>query len=417
MPSFVASSLFTASLGIWVQAASSLSISSSQCWHEYPFSTVNLQSSRDGNTYNIDHIQVTTVNPPSYAPWSYPPICTSILESVGDKLCVYTNTSFSNNRGISLFTTPSIAAHVLTLPPFQSPSDLSDQAINANSGAWYLSQLPGRGLGLLATKPMVFKDRVTAYTPVSIAYLETELSTMEREKFWRIAVDQLPEKSRSMYLDLATVYGIEQVKYQDVVKANTFQMEVGAKNHLAIFPETSRANHGCAPNAQYYIDPNLLTHFVHATRPIEKDEEILISYTSPLESTANRQDHLSHGFHFKCTCSRCTDTSSDAALASIQSLQKSLNDWSDSSSGSPALAEELLQLYRDEGLEGFMDVPYGFAALAYNAVGDEDMAREYAGKALELGLMKDGSWTISAQIWREMLKGPSGHWSYRMRML
>lgn len=96
-------------------------------------------------------------------------------------------------------------------------------------------------------------------------------------------------------------------------------------------------------------------------------------------------------------------------------MQKSLNDWSDTSSGSPKLAEKLLQLYRKEGLEGFQDVPYGFAALAYNAVGDTKKASRYAELAQELILMKDGPWTPNLQLWKELLKDPKQHWSYRRR--
>lgn len=240
-----------------------------------------------------------------------------------------------------------------------------------------------------------------------------------------------------MYLDLATVYGLPQVKYQDVVKAspqqllvlaialltyvlqaNTFQLEIDGHNHLAVFPETSRLNHACAPNAQYYLDPTLLTHFVHITRPVKKGEEITISYTSPLDPTHMRQQHLEQGFHFSCTCARCTDHErTDAVLQHVQSLQSALNDWSSTSGGSanPDLAEELLDIYREEGLEGFMDVPYGFAALAYNAVGDEETAVEYAKRAEELILLKDGRWAPNLAMMTELLRDPRGHWSFGRR--
>lgn len=100
---------------------------------------------------------------------------------------------------------------------------------------------------MIAKRDLKFKDKITAHTPALLAFLESELSTAERENFFRIAVSQLPEATRDMYLGLATVYGLPQVKYQDVVKANTFQLEIGGHNHLAVFPETSRLNHACAP--------------------------------------------------------------------------------------------------------------------------------------------------------------------------
>lgn len=103
-------------------------------------------------------------------------------------------------------------------------------------------------------------------------------------------------------------------------------------------------------------------------------------------------------------------------MAQITSMQSELNDWSEDSVGSPETAELLLRMYREEGLEGFMDVPYGFAALAYNAVGDDGKAIKYAKKAKEAVLMKDGRWSANLRIWEEMLADVRGHWSWRRRL-
>jgi ribosomal RNA assembly protein len=100
---------------------------------------------------------------------------------------------------------------------------------------------------MLATRPLTFKDRITAYTPAFLAYLEDELSTLDREKWWRMAIKSLPEETKREFMSLAYVFGDERVRVQDIVKANTFQVEVGGGNHLAVFPETSRLNHACNP--------------------------------------------------------------------------------------------------------------------------------------------------------------------------
>jgi hypothetical protein len=234
----------------------STTILAKQCWHQYPLSTVGLQSSSDGQSEYVkefgDAILRDTGVPielldveSKYGPWSYPPVCTDVLQSIGSELCVYTNTLFSDGRGISIFTTPKIAEEFARLRPFHDPEVLDD--INVFSGNWYTEDIPGKGMGMLAKKHLKFKERVTAYTPALLAYLEDELPTMEREKYFRLAVTQLPDVTGRMYESLATVYGYEQVKYQDVVKANTFQLEVGGQNHLSVFPETSRINHACSP--------------------------------------------------------------------------------------------------------------------------------------------------------------------------
>lgn len=80
------------------------------------------------------------------------------------------------------------------------------------------------------------------------------------------------------------------------------------------------------------------------------------------------------------------------------------------------MAEKLMQLYRDEGLEGFMDVAYGFATLAYSAVGDEVNAVKHAEKAKESILMKDGRWSANLRIWEELLENTRAHWSWKRRL-
>ncbi|KAF2469913.1 uncharacterized protein BDR25DRAFT_227634 [Lindgomyces ingoldianus] len=99
----------------------------------------------------------------------------------------------------------------------------------------------------------------------------------------------------------------------------------------------------------------------------------------------------------------------------MRDMESALNDWSVTSSGSPELAEKMLQLYRKEGLEGFLDIPYGFAALAYNAVGNSKQAVKYAKLAQEVIMMKDGPWTPNMQIWNNLLQDPRNHWSFKRR--
>jgi ribosomal RNA assembly protein len=119
--------------------------------------------------------------------------------------------------------------------------------INTFSETWVTSAIPGKGMGMLASRPLTPKMRVLAYTPVFLAYLESDLGTMEREALWHVAIEQLPEQAKRQFLELAVVFGDPRVKVQDVVKANTFQVVVGGGNHLAVWPETSRLNHECAP--------------------------------------------------------------------------------------------------------------------------------------------------------------------------
>ena len=396
-----------------------------QCWQSSPLYTITFQTSLDGSQEYAFCSESFSLHGALKAkpynivePWSYELVCTPHLPGINDSLCVYTDDTFAAGRGISIVTTPSLARQFTVLPAFLDESTHALHNINTPTSVYTTTSIPGKGIGMLATQPLAFGDRVTSYTPAFLAYLESELSTLDREVLWRIAIEQLPLQLRENFLSLATVYGDERVRVQDIVKANTFQVMVGDKNHLAVWPETSRLNHDCAPNSQYVIDTEMLTHTVRATRPVAIGEEMTISYTSPLEHTAARQQHLQQGFHFTCTCRRCTDSGSDATLDRIKTLESQLNDWSPTSSASSAslaVAEELLALYRQQGLEGFMDMAYGFAALAYSAVGDKEKALGYAEKAQEAIVMKDGVWTANWRVWEEFRGGVEGHWSWKRR--
>ncbi|KAG9186810.1 hypothetical protein G6011_09918 [Alternaria panax] len=394
-----------------------------QCWQESPLYTLTFQTSLDGlrtSAFCLEPFSpfgaVQAKPHDIYAPWSHIPVCTPHLPGINDTLCVYTDETFARGRGMSIVTTPRLAREFAVLPAFLDDALLAARSVNIPTDVYRATNIPGKGVGMLAARQLMFGNTVTSHTPAFIAYLESELSTLDREALWRVAIGQLPRPLQESFLSLATVYGDERVRVQDIVKANTFQLEVGGVNHLAVWPETSRLNHACAPNAQYVVDTESLTHTVRVTRPIARDEEITISYTRPLEETAERQRHMQQGFHFVCSCARCTDQGSDAVLRRIESLEAELNDWSLTSLGSTAMAEELLVLYREEGLEGFMDMAYGFVALAYSAVGDRKKALEYANKAQEAVEMKDGTWTTNWKVWEEFRRNVEGHWSWRRRV-
>lgn len=212
----------------------------------------------EDNTVNPASSQVEEI-PPSYFPWTHKPICGNQFDELGEAFCVYTNASFSDGRGISILTTPGVAEKFATLPPFQNSTALSSRGINVDTDPkdrpWYTVSIPGKGVGMRASRPLQRGDLITAYTPVVLAHIGDSLFTEDREKLLRLAVEQLPVASRDAYLDLAKIYDEADVVAQDVLKANGFDMEIGGLKHGAVFPEASRYNHACAPKYVLYPPP------------------------------------------------------------------------------------------------------------------------------------------------------------------
>ncbi|ETI28599.1 hypothetical protein G647_01050 [Cladophialophora carrionii CBS 160.54] len=351
----------------------------------------------------------------SFLPWSYEPICTEHLARIQSKLCVYTDASFSNGRGISIFTTPQHAETVASL--LDSDAEDYRPMINIPTQAWYTETTPSKGIGMFASHDLNPGDLITSYTPVLLAYKENILSRAERETFLRHAVNRLPSGTAAGYRALATMFHDKAFLMQDVASANSFEMSVGGAAHLAVIPEPSRINHDCAPNAIFVINSTALAHTVRATRPIAKDDEITIAYTNPLDGFVKRRKYLLDSFGFECTCSRCRrGESGDAALAEITALQKSLSRWSDpTSTASTKQAERLIQTHREQGLDGYLDPAYCLAALVYNSVGSERGAKKYTKLCIEAIELRLGPGAEDLPTWREMLVNVKGHWSWMRR--
>jgi hypothetical protein len=193
----------------------------------------------------VVYVDLDTTEDDSSSPWSYRPFCTPYFEDLASELCVYTNARFGNGRGISIFTTPSIAQEFATLQPFRDGTVL--EGVNADGRSWYTRELPGKGQAMIATTKLERGDHLTAFTPVLIVSMEKILPVHDNEKFLRKAIDQLPPSTRSSYLALSRMYSNSDVFIQDILKSNAFEIQVGGKMHLAIFPEPARLNHDCAP--------------------------------------------------------------------------------------------------------------------------------------------------------------------------
>jgi len=72
---------------------------------------------------------------------------------------------------------------------------------------------------------------------------------------------------------------------------------------VCIDPLPCRANHSCDPNAAAVFDGARLSF--RSLKPIEKDEEVFISYIDGSNPFSRRQHELKDRYHFTCNCSKC----------------------------------------------------------------------------------------------------------------
>lgn len=92
-----------------------------------------------------------------------------------------------------------------------------------------------------------------------------------------------------------------------IFRSNSFNLGRNAqKIQQALFPRISRINHSCVPNAQGNFHDGLGKFNVHATRDIEVDEEVSLSYLVECGALRDaRMGKLSTGYGFECGCPAC----------------------------------------------------------------------------------------------------------------
>ncbi|KAI1849819.1 hypothetical protein JX266_004768 [Neoarthrinium moseri] len=342
--------------------------------------------------------------PSSYSPWTHPPAClTSLLDS-SEKYCIYTNDGQGSN-GVSIITRPSLAAasaavllneklsdhfaaragrndsHLHLLPSALPGSPSSSVPVEL---PYEIVNMPGKGKGVLATR-RIRKAEVLMLDHASLLVAAAFPGSVRQVDGYEIlhrAADQLRDPGRVLGLGRSSKGAADVL--EDVIRTNSFAFDLGGEPHMAVYPEISRINHGCNPNAFARFLPHSLAASIIAFRDIEPGEEITISYIPFARPTSERQALLSR-WNFNCTCALCasspsTRASSDYRRTKIRSLREEILEAIGKRDGTRAvtLSHEVLRLAQIEKLEPLYGETYNTIARIYWHAGDKRTAERYA---------------------------------------
>jgi hypothetical protein len=98
----------------------------------------------------------------------------------------------------------------------------------------------------------------------------------------------------------------EHVMVLSIFRNNAFNLGKSSEYQQAVFPRISRINHSCVPNAQGNFHDVLGKFNIHATRDIERGEELTLNYLQELGAgREKRQERLLGGYGFACECPAC----------------------------------------------------------------------------------------------------------------
>jgi hypothetical protein len=172
----------------------------------------------------------------AFEPWTHEPQCITDEESK-EEYCVYTNENFANGRGISFFTSPSIAKRVESLPAFVQ-SGIHDNTNRFVDPPWEIRNIPGRGNGLFATRILHRGDAIIADTPVGVYQSDAFFPDYPiGYKYLRKTFDQLPNATREIILRTAAHSPGDPI--MERINTNAFAGDFEGAPHFLLCPETA----------------------------------------------------------------------------------------------------------------------------------------------------------------------------------
>ncbi|KAK1757040.1 hypothetical protein QBC47DRAFT_342056 [Echria macrotheca] len=339
----------------------------------------------------------TTTKP--IPPWTHNPYCINTSSSSSPPWCVFTNAALPshshNPHGLSIITTPDLASTLF--------SNLTSARLDAAytqppppdrlflEKPYAVIPIAGKGMGAVATRRIQREKVVMVDLAAVLATVDYPADVAERDvrELLRVAVERLGDVEGVMGLARRGLGDLELTVEEDVIGTNSFQLSVAERGYLGLFPEVSRINHACKPNAHIHFSETTLAMTVWSARDIEAGEEITISYAGVDLPSVPRREMLSSTWGFDCSCSLCTapeterKASDDRRLAFHKLRSQALNLAQEGKYKDAAKRlKELLRVVDEEGLEPFIGDLYELPARVHYQAGDLETARKYFEKCM-----------------------------------
>ncbi|KAK0861501.1 hypothetical protein LTR87_016937 [Friedmanniomyces endolithicus] len=168
---------------------------------------------------------------------------------------------------------------------------------------------PGKGSGVFALRPRaagtcVMEDRAVMKIPMtSLQFGDEEI---------RSSFEALTAAQKAQFLALHEGHRSVNTRLARISNANAFGIHNDASY---LYLDVSRINHSCCPNAAVGEIADAMQ--ILAIRPIEKGEEIFISYHSMMTGMTRqqRQNYLHWSYGFNCDCAVCSRKGREGQLS------------------------------------------------------------------------------------------------------
>ncbi|KAI1081751.1 SET domain-containing protein [Whalleya microplaca] len=326
----------------------------------------------------------------SWSPWTFPPVCVEPQNESDSKLCVFTYASLRGEAGISIITTPEVAAAGIGVLE-DADRRWADWArgkplVVSDPPPYEISDLNDKGLGVVANRTIRKDEVIMVRHPVMLRIQDPKSWKLQDiMKLLHRTGLQLPLKERQQMMELAHSKG--GYILDDIMNTNSFGVLLDGVDHIGLYLDVSRINHACRPNLFNRFSSTTLAMEVVAYRDIESGEELTFSYT-PLNLLSQERQSLIRDWGFNCTCSLCASPNdlaiSDRQRGRIQDILAELDrpDIRNHSAVQERIIE-ILDLCEKEGITAQVGDLYSIIAETYSSMKDLDMAKKYGKLAVE----------------------------------
>ncbi|KAK4163722.1 hypothetical protein QBC43DRAFT_212165 [Cladorrhinum sp. PSN259] len=247
---------------------------------------------------------------PGDSPWTLAPFCAD-----STPYCVFTSTTFQGpSRGISVITSkPLVGSNETSIIPSIASilsAKLPPHATLPETPPYEVRQIENKGLGLVATRKIQRGKVLMLDYAMLLADVELprKMKMAQGRELLEQAMNRLPNPNRVLGLARSSPTPDETPVAEDVMRTNSFNVEIGGRGFMALFPDIARMNHACKPSAMTKFNSTDLSNAVTAFRDILPGEEITISYVAHNLPSQPRQSRLLAQWGFSCTCSLCSSS-------------------------------------------------------------------------------------------------------------
>lgn len=188
----------------------------------------------------------------NFAPWSYQPKCAYPKadkdgeKGRGSKYCVYTHNATRGTRGLSLLSTPEIAAEVAGHLEDWDPAWLHPQARNyhvtvggEDGEAYVVKEVDGKGKGAVARRRIKAGEVLVRETPavMNMVVVPKGVGKEQVGEMFEVAVGRLEGEGRGEVLAMARGAGKEGGGVGDgIMNTNGFGVDVGGERLTVLAP-------------------------------------------------------------------------------------------------------------------------------------------------------------------------------------